>query len=132
MKNLNLGLDTFTLLSLLSQIQKETHAQPVVRTISSIEDMLELINQLSQDSNAMTAERGQEAPNEKENQEQHFPCDENVVEVVDMYFDRAEKGYKKYGTTTEREDVDLLGWLTHLQEELMDATVYIQRLKKEL
>ena len=132
MKNLNLGLDTFTLLSLLSQIQKETPVPPVVHTISSIEDMLELINQLSQDSSAKTVERGQEAPNEKENQEQYFPCDENVVEVVDKYFERAEKGYAKYGATTERKDVDLLGWLNHLQEELMDATVYIQRLKKEV
>jgi hypothetical protein len=43
-----------------------------------------------------------------------------------------EVGYKKYGTTTERTDIDLHGWLQHLQEELMDAVVYIERLKKEI
>ena len=28
----------------------------------------------------------------------------------------------------EREDLNMLEWLTHLQEELMDATVYVQKL----
>lgn len=58
--------------------------------------------------------------------------DNNVNAVIAAYKARAAKGFAKYGTTTERTDVDLLGWLQHLQEELMDATVYIERLKKEL
>lgn len=58
--------------------------------------------------------------------------DSNVLSVIDAYKERANKGFTKYGVTTERTDVDLLGWLQHLQEELMDATVYIERLKKEL
>ena len=41
---------------------------------------------------------------------------------------RAEVGKKKYGTTMEREDLSLIEWLTHLQEELMDASVYVERL----
>lgn len=41
---------------------------------------------------------------------------------------RAEVGEKKYGTTMEREDLTFIEWLTHLQEELMDATVYVQKL----
>lgn len=28
----------------------------------------------------------------------------------------------------ERTDLDIVGWLTHLQEELMDAAVYVERL----
>ena len=58
--------------------------------------------------------------------------DNNVKNVVVSFMDRAAVGFKKYGTTTERTDVDLLGWLQHLQEELMDATVYIERLKQEI
>jgi hypothetical protein len=42
------------------------------------------------------------------------------------------KGQAKYGTNLDRKDVDLEGWLNHLQEELMDATLYIEKLKKEL
>jgi NTP pyrophosphatase (non-canonical NTP hydrolase) len=58
--------------------------------------------------------------------------DTNVIKVVAQYAYRAQKGFDKYGTTTERTDVDLQGWLQHLQEELMDATVYIERIKHEL
>jgi hypothetical protein len=57
--------------------------------------------------------------------------DQNVIEVIESFKNRSEGGFKKYGTNTERTDIDLLGWLNHLQEELMDATIYIQRLKKE-
>ena len=41
---------------------------------------------------------------------------------------RAEMGKNKYGVTMEREDLSPVEWMTHLQEELMDATVYLQRL----
>lgn len=58
--------------------------------------------------------------------------DSNVNAVIEAYKERAKKGFEKYGTTTERTDIDLLGWLQHLQEELMDATVYIERLKQDL
>jgi hypothetical protein len=65
------------------------------------------------------------------NKESETPQDQNVIEVIESFKNRSEVGFKKYGTNTERTDVDLLGWLNHLQEELMDATIYIQRLKKE-
>jgi hypothetical protein len=42
--------------------------------------------------------------------------------------DRAEVGQKKYGTTMEREDLSKEEWLVHLQEELMDAAVYIEKI----
>lgn len=41
---------------------------------------------------------------------------------------RAEVGLKKYGVTVERNDLEFLDWLNHLQEELMDATVYIEKI----
>jgi hypothetical protein len=58
--------------------------------------------------------------------------DANVAAVVDQLITRAEHGKRKYGVTTERRDIDLLGWLQHLQEELFDAAIYIERLKSEL
>jgi hypothetical protein len=33
---------------------------------------------------------------------------------------------------TERQDLSNLEWLQHLQEELMDASVYIEKLKDEM
>ena len=58
--------------------------------------------------------------------------DPNVEEVREMLYNRMQAGYNKYGVTTERTDIDLMGWLQHLQEELLDAAVYVQRLKKEV
>jgi hypothetical protein len=58
--------------------------------------------------------------------------DKNVENVREMLYNRMKAGYQKYGTTTERTDIDLMGWLQHLQEELLDAAVYIERLKKEI
>ena len=53
--------------------------------------------------------------------------DANVANVLDKYNSRAAKGFEKYGVTTERDDIEFTGWLLHLQEELMDATIYIER-----
>ena len=41
---------------------------------------------------------------------------------------RAEVGKAKYGVSMERTDLNIVEWLTHLQEELMDAAVYVERL----
>lgn len=60
------------------------------------------------------------------------PSDENVERVREMLHARMQAGYRKYGTTTERIDIDLAGWLQHLQEELLDAAVYVERIKREL
>ena len=52
--------------------------------------------------------------------------------VVAQLRTRAEKGTLKYGTTMERDDLTLIQWLQHLQEELMDAAVYVEKLKGEI
>lgn len=58
--------------------------------------------------------------------------DKYVHQVVQNYEERSRIGIEKYGTTLERNDLSPVEWLNHLQEELMDATLYIQKLKSEL
>lgn len=58
--------------------------------------------------------------------------DSVVTSVIQKYLERSTVGKEKYGTTLDREDLDKIQWLIHLQEELMDATLYIEKLKKEL
>ena len=55
-----------------------------------------------------------------------------LLRVLAKYYERSETGIKKYGRTLDRDDLSFLDWLTHLQEELMDATLYIEKLKQEL
>ena len=57
--------------------------------------------------------------------------DRNVEAVRQRLLSRSQIGLQKYGVTTERDDIDFLGWLVHLQEELLDAAVYIEKLKHE-
>jgi len=57
--------------------------------------------------------------------------DKIVNRVVEGYKQRSEVGIAKYGKTMEREDLSTLDWLQHLQEELMDATLYIESLKRK-
>ena len=57
---------------------------------------------------------------------------DNIVNSVLMQFkERSSVGIEKYGTTLDRQDLSTLEWLKHLQEELMDATLYIEKLKQE-
>ena len=57
--------------------------------------------------------------------------DSIVESLIKKYKDRSEVGIKKYGTTLDREDLNTLDWLKHLQEELMDASLYIEKLLKQ-
>lgn len=58
--------------------------------------------------------------------------DKNVVAVRRRLKDRAATGLKKYGVTTMRDDLTPEQWLLHLQEELLDAAVYIEALRAKL
>lgn len=52
--------------------------------------------------------------------------------VCEKIQERSEVGKSKYGVTMERTDLSTIEWLTHLQEELMDAAVYVERLLGDL
>ena len=55
-----------------------------------------------------------------------------IEKVVDQLISRSDVGYKKYGVTLEDDLGDLTKWLQHLQEELLDAANYIEKLKTKL
>lgn len=59
-----------------------------------------------------------------------------VKHVVDKFVNRSDVGYDKYGRTLDDErrgkHKDLLGYLNDIQEELMDAILYIQAAREEL
>ena len=52
-----------------------------------------------------------------------------VKQVTDKFLQRSEVGIKKYGTTLHENNTD--DFFNHLQEELMDAILYLQKLKNE-
>ena len=58
--------------------------------------------------------------------------DINVENVCNSLREREKRGMSKYGVNTMRKDLSTLEWLQHLQEELMDACVYVEKLKGEI
>ena len=59
-----------------------------------------------------------------------------VERVVRKFIDRSDTGYEKYGKTLNEERTqgfkDLSGYLNDVQEELMDAILYIQAAREEI
>ena len=59
-----------------------------------------------------------------------------VERVCDKFVTRSDVGYKKYGQTLDNERKtgvkDLAAYLNDVQEELMDAILYIQAAREEL
>ena len=55
-----------------------------------------------------------------------------VESVVNKFVSRSDVGFAKYGKTLRDDNSDLFTWVNHLQEELMDAVLYMQRLKEEI
>ena len=53
-----------------------------------------------------------------------------VERVVDKIVSRSDVGFAKYGVTLEDDKSNLFQWINHLQEELMDAVLYLQKLKE--
>ena len=70
----------------------------------------------------------QEQQAQQEQQEQ----DTVVAAVVRSFQERSRAGQLKYGTTLDRTDLTPLQWAQHMQEELMDAILYLERLKREM
>ena len=58
-----------------------------------------------------------------------FDKDLIVSKVISKFAKRSEVGIKKYNTTLQENSDGLLKFLTHLQEELMDATLYVEKIK---
>jgi hypothetical protein len=59
--------------------------------------------------------------------------EDSIVEAIRTQLkDRSDVGIRKYGVTLDRTDFNILNWLEELKQELMDATLYLERLKREI
>jgi len=61
-----------------------------------------------------------------------FSTDSIVNTVVQRFIQRSEFGQKKYGVTLDRTDLKTADWIQHMQEVLMDAILYLEKLKTTL
>lgn len=55
---------------------------------------------------------------------------DNIVErVISLFRSRSQRGIQKYGITLDKNELSNREWLQHLQEELMDAALYVEKIK---
>lgn len=53
--------------------------------------------------------------------------------IVDRIIERSETGIKTYGMTMEENNTKTIGqWIDEAQQELMDAVVYLEKVKRVL
>jgi len=62
---------------------------------------------------------------------EHRTKDLIVEKVISVMRDRSKKGIDKYGTTLHDSPDGFYKFLNHLQEELMDAILYIEKIKSQ-
>ena len=53
-----------------------------------------------------------------------------VDSIIQKFLQRSARGQTKYGTTLDRTDLSTEDWIQHTQEELMDAILYLEKLKQ--
>jgi hypothetical protein len=60
------------------------------------------------------------------------PTTDSIVNsVVQSFKERSAVGFKKYGTNLDRNDLSVLEWLNHAQQEAMDMILYLEKLKQD-
>jgi hypothetical protein len=52
-------------------------------------------------------------------------------QLISEFQSREERGFKKYGTTMDRTDLNFSEWLQHFKEELMDGLLYLQKIQND-
>jgi hypothetical protein len=57
--------------------------------------------------------------------------DSIVRSVLEKFKQRSQFGQQKYGTNLDRKDLKFLDWVNHMQEELMDAILYLEKMKQQ-
>ena len=84
----------------------------------------------------MSSREISDAKNGIESRKSYGFRDPVVRHVVDKFVDRSDVGFKKYGSTLDDERrlkmKGLTKYLNDIQEELMDAVLYIQTAREEL
>jgi hypothetical protein len=62
----------------------------------------------------------------------YYPQDKTIERVLNKIRTRADAGMIKYNTSMVDNPGDMLYWLNHHQQELLDAAAYVERIIQEL
>ncbi len=63
---------------------------------------------------------------------QDYKPDSVIQSIINKFISRGKLGLQKYGTTLDRNDLSLLDWINHAQEEHLDAILYLEKIRQEI
>ena len=63
---------------------------------------------------------------------QDYKPDSVIQSIINKFISRGKLGLEKYGTTLDRNDLSLLDWINHAQEEHLDAILYLEKIRQEI
>ncbi|WP_052130225.1 hypothetical protein [Ureibacillus sinduriensis] len=58
--------------------------------------------------------------------DEHIIANDVLRNVMDKFKNQQVKGLAKYGETVNPESYDVVGWLNHMQQEMIDGVVYAE------
>jgi len=69
----------------------------------------------------------------QQNKTREIEVTDSIVDtIVDKFVSRARFGKNKYGTDLDRTDLSVIEWINHVQDELHDGILYLEKLKQTL
>ena len=114
---------------IMSPFYKDDHIKELAEK-KSPKDTQCIHNWLGRDYDGSTDKCGDYCPR-KNIDNCSYNVDSIVYSVLRKFTQRAKVGKEKYKTDLDRTDLNFLDWVNHLSEELMDATLYLEKLKKD-
>ena len=115
-------------------LESPLESPSVVKGCESPDDFgqgAESLQQLNQKSASRSDDFGRRSSEQSSEIEKPILHDTVVKSVIEKFKERSDLGMQKYGTTLDRTDLTSEEWANHMQEELMDAILYLERLKRE-
>ena len=85
-----------------------------------------------ENENEQTLGKREDAMNEPFFMVYQKEIDSVVMNVLQKFVERSKFGKSKYGCDLDRNDLGVLDWIQHAQEEHMDAILYLEKLKREV
>ena len=84
------------------------------------------------DEKTENAGKDEKTENAGKDEKTVFATTEDTVvnSIIQQFAERSRVGLAKYGTTLDREDLDILDWIEHSKQEAMDFVLYLEKLKR--
>ncbi len=60
----------------------------------------------------------------------NYQPDSIISSIISQFLERGKIGLEKYGTTLDRDDLQIIDWIEHAKQEHMDAILYLEKLKR--